>query len=234
MGALPWWNASSKRSKWSVPESSWYRYVPRHSGRSWLGSMSGITSVGRTQPWEEGRQTNSTSASGRPIAVRASSLVLFGLGRPLVPYLRCWSRASREYESNWRYASSMDASICRSWPSDGPRKDPLDQLSPSKADDLRRTLPRPASGCFLKRHVLPCRPVRSRKWPLYPHFQGRKSFTMHTGISPDQGAPLHTAGKRATARSTPAIHDLNMADLREIACDGECAKPRRPQSAGAD
>ena len=109
---------------------------PQTFGQSWLGSVSGITSVGRTRPWEEGRQTKSTFASGLPIAVLASSLVLFGLGLPLVPCLRCWSRASRECESNWRYASSMDASICRSWPSDGPREDPLDQLSPSRADDL--------------------------------------------------------------------------------------------------
>ena len=40
--------------------------------------------------------------------------------------------------------TSMDASICRSWPSDGPREDPLDQLSPSRADD---TAPILAEAC---------------------------------------------------------------------------------------
>jgi len=58
--------------------------------------------------------------------------VPFGLGLPLVPCLRRWSRDSPERGSNYRCVSSMEASICPLSPSAGQRKHHAEQATPPK------------------------------------------------------------------------------------------------------
>ena len=71
----------------------------------------------------------------------------------------------------------MDGNTCRSSPSGEQRKHPVDRVSPSRADFVRRFL---HLVVFLSEKPFPASPLdpETGNWPSYPHFQPRKRLTM--------------------------------------------------------